>query len=212
MILLLTPLTVEYDALVAALGLPLTPTTVGSVHVRSGAQIAVATGGHGKVQFALTTQHLARELSPRLVICAGACGALDPALSPLDVVIATETLEHDYRLRFVKKPLPAFSGHAESLARAQALRFGFPLHLGKIASGDEDIIETERAAELRAQTGAIAVAWEGAGGARAARFQKTDFLEIRAVTDTADAHAPGQFAQNIAAGMAHVAQVIKALI
>jgi nucleoside phosphorylase len=55
-----------------------------------------------------------------------------------------------------------------------------------IASGDEDIVTIERAAELHTQTGAVAVAWEGAGVARACLFSQIPYLEIRGITDTAD--------------------------
>src|SRR6218665_1947884 len=67
------------------------PAGAGSFDIERFAQpiagrFAAAVGGHGKVQFALTTQFLIRELKPSLVVCAGACGALDPKLKALDVV------------------------------------------------------------------------------------------------------------------------------
>lgn len=206
MVLILTPLLIEQEALLAALGAP------------AGWHCAI--GGHGKVQFALTTQHLIRELKPKLVVCAGACGALDPQVKLLDIIAATETLEHDYRLKFVQRPLPAFPGDEGALKKLRAITAQFPLqptgpftlHTGVIASGDEDVIEDVRAGEIRSQTNALAVAWEGAGGARAARFQKTPYLELRVATDTADHQAPRDFAANVKAGMINLAAVIKTLL
>lgn len=198
MILVLTPLKIENEGLSSALG-----TIPG---------LTLATGGHGKVEFALTAQSLIAKLKPRLVICAGSCGSLSPTVRPLDVVVATETIEHDFRLRFVKRPDPAFAGDSASIQKLQAQNFKFGIHFGRIASGDEDVVETLRAAEIQAQTQALAVAWEGAGGARACRANKTAYLEIRTATDSSNANSITDFAQNLKSGMVHVAEVIKALV
>ena len=62
-------------------------------------RVLVAPGGHGKTQFAVQAQYLiSRFSSAELVICAGAAGSLAPELSVGDVVVGTETVEHDYRL------------------------------------------------------------------------------------------------------------------
>src|SRR5262249_33961484 len=45
------------------------------------------------------------------------------------------------------------------------------------------LVSVDRAQALRDATGALAVAWEGAGGARACAFSATPYLELRAVTD-----------------------------
>lgn len=198
MILVLTPLKMEHDALLSALGTP------------SGLTLAI--GGHGKVEFALGVQsHIAR-LKPRLVICAGAGGALSPVVQPLDVVVATETIEHDFRLRFIKRPDPAFAGDSASIQKLQSLEFNFGVHFGRIASGDEDVVESLRAEEIRAQTQALAVAWEGAGGARAARANQTAYLEIRTVTDSSNENAAPDFAKNLKLGMVQVGEVIRRLL
>ena len=76
----------------------------------------VAPGGHGKTQFAVQAQYLIGQFSAvELVICAGAAGSLAPELSVGDVVVGTETVEHDYRLLFATRPLPRFPGHGPSI-------------------------------------------------------------------------------------------------
>jgi nucleoside phosphorylase len=56
------------------------------------------------------------------------------------------------------------------------------------------------------------VAWEGAGGARAARFQKLPFLEIRAVTDMVGAAATlADFERNLSPAMTNLAEVLRRL-
>jgi len=79
--------------------------------------LILAPGGLGKVQFGLQTQHLLDHCSSvRAVICAGAAGALAMNLKVGDVVIASETVEHDCIHRFVKRPAPRFQGNANLVA------------------------------------------------------------------------------------------------
>lgn len=198
-VLIVTPLAVEHAALAPEL---------------KGLNLEVAIGGHGKVQFALSTQLLIQKFKPRLVICAGGAGRLDSRLNPLDVVVGEVTIEHDFRLRFVDRPLPRFPGDASLLdkIRHRTEWNGFSVHVGPLASGDEDVLDLERAVELHNLTGACAVAWEGAGGARAARLHGVPFVEIRAVTDSADSSAPRAFTESIKYGMKNVAEVIRAIL
>jgi adenosylhomocysteine nucleosidase len=127
----------------------------------------VAPGGHGKTQFAVQAQYLIGQFpSTKLVICAGAAGSLSSQLSVGDVVIGTETVEHDYRQLFASRPLPRFPGHGPSidaLRRSAQDVSGFQVAFDVIASGDEDVVASERAKAIRDQTGAVCVAWEGSG-------------------------------------------------
>jgi adenosylhomocysteine nucleosidase len=208
MILVLTPLAIEIHALRAALGTPQRTERIGDFEVTTHGRIACAVGGHGKVRFALSTQFLAGKLHPELVVCAGACGALDPSLAAGDLVVAEKTVEHDFHLKFVQRPPPAFAGDDAALARLR----GMPgLRFGVIASGDEDIVDSKRAEELRLRTGALAVAWEGAGLARAAEFLGLSHLEVRAVTDSANEHALKDFKKNVDFGMSKIAKVLETL-
>src|SRR5215472_17450831 len=76
----------------------------------------VAPGGHGKTQFAVQAQYVIDQFpSVELAICAGAAGSLAPDLSFGDVVVGTETVEHDSRQLFATRPLPRFPGHRPSI-------------------------------------------------------------------------------------------------
>ncbi len=79
------------------------------------------------------------------------------------------------------------------------------MHFGAVASGDEDITGAERSSALYASTGALVVAWEGAGGARACEFSQVPFVEVRAVTDTADQDAPSDYDANLEVAMSNLA-------
>jgi adenosylhomocysteine nucleosidase len=65
-------------------------------------RMALPRGGHGKAEFALQAQYLIlRFPSVTLIACVGAAGGLNTDVSIGDVVVGTETIEHDYRLLFV---------------------------------------------------------------------------------------------------------------
>ena len=160
----------------------------------------------------MQTQHLLDKGGEwDLVVCAGAAGGLIDDLSVGDVVVATATVEHDYDNRFSARPLPQFQGAPAAIAglrRASTPSHSFKVHFGPIASGDEDIVDPNRRRALQQATGALAVAWEGAGGARACAFNGVPFVEVRGVTDAADRNAPSDFEANLGLAMGNVAALI----
>jgi adenosylhomocysteine nucleosidase len=163
--------------------------------------VVVAIGGHGKTQFALQSQYLVDHLANlAAILCVGAAGSLSETLCLGDVVVGTASVEHDYKLRFLHAPLPCHAATAslldEFLELVAVQQFPFRTHLGAIASGDEDVVDAARAAELRAATQALCVAWEGSGAARVAAFNEIRFLEIRCITDGADEAAAVSFHEN----------------
>ena len=154
--------------------------------------LTIACGGTGKAQFALQTQHLLDTDSGwGLVICAGAAGALADEVVVGDVVVATATVEHDYQNKFNSRPIPRFEGAPAVIAELRQIsaQQPFGVHFGTVASGDEDVVDPARRLALCQRTSALAVAWEGAGGARACRFSQVPFLETRGITDTAGSTA-----------------------
>ena len=196
-ILILTPLPAENKALTAAL------------KAFAPKQLRCAVGGHGKVAFALAAQQLIQELKPRLIIGAGGAGALSPAVKLLDVVVAEAIVEHDFHMKFMPRPKPRFACEASLVEELRCHKGATKLHFGTLASGDEDIVDRERAAALHRETQALAVTWESAGLARAALRMRTPFLELRVVTDSASAEAKAEFLKNLQEGMRHLAAVIE---
>src|SRR6516165_7953495 len=216
-ILILCPLAREWSFLVKTFEASLRFERLHDLKIEAGYipewQALVSPGGHGKTQFAVQAQYLiSRFSSVELVICAGAAGSLAPDLSVGDVVVGTETVEHDYRQLFATRPLPRFPGHGPSidgLRRSARGVSGFHVAFGVIASGDEDVVSSERAQAIRDQIGAACVAWEGRGAARAALFNGIGSLEIRAITDAADKEAPQRFEANLPIAMANLASLLR---
>jgi len=211
--LIVTPLAEEYNDLhdsLSALGLKSQKDRIGKLDVDRfpDLNITLARGGHGKTQFGIQTQHLLDHASFDLLICAGAAGAIDPEVKIGDLIVSTTIVEHDYNNNFSVKPKPQFHGDAKSIEQLRSLNLtnaDFRVHFGIMVGGDEDVIDLERGRELRELHNALAVAWEGVGGARACAFTEIPYLELRGATDTADHEAPAVFDLNLKIVMKNIA-------
>jgi adenosylhomocysteine nucleosidase len=199
------------------LGVSSTEIAVGEFNCRSlpSLNAILAVCGNGKVQFGVRAQYVIDRCSDiRTLLCVGAAGSLAADVRIGDVVVATATVEHDYKRRFSDKPLPRHEADGMHVRRFMEIAAtsprGFQVHAGTIASGDEDIVEPTRAAELLAATGALCVAWEGAGGARAAQVSGIGFCEIRGISDMADGQAARHFHENLPRVMRHVGELLVA--
>src|SRR5262245_20036062 len=219
-VLVLAPDPLEAEGLAkgfAERGVAVEETEVGALKCISVPSIDMvfSIGGNGKSQYGIQAQYVIdRRPMTRLLMCVGAAGRLNDSLQIGDVVVGTATIEHDYKRRFNSKPLPLHDADAtrvtELVEVARVTPFPFSVHFGLIASGDEDIVDAIRAAELRASTNAMCVAWEGSGGARAARMNGIGFLEVRAITDAADHHAADSFHDNVGRVMLNIVDLLLA--
>jgi adenosylhomocysteine nucleosidase len=176
--------------------------------------VRLSLAGHGKTQAGIQTQFLLDHMKGvKAVFFAGCAGAIDPEVKIGDVVVGEKTIEHDFHQLFIKKPLPEFTADPGLVSTFRSVSpNNFALHFGAIASGDEDILHSDRAHEIHQTTNALAVAWEGAGGARACRFHKIPFVEIRGITDSAGPVAIKDFPKHLKVAMENVASVFAELL
>ena len=205
-ILILCPLQQEYEYLRKSFirhGLQPVADQLGMVKVSKMAPygLTLARGGLGKVQFAVQTQYLI-DHSPGLdlVICTGAAGSLAQEVSAGDIVVGTHTVEHDIHNFFGNHLMPKFTSPTavvKSFRNTASKLANLKVHFGPIASGDEDVVDTKRKSELHKMTSALAVAWEGAGGARACKYSGVPFIEIRGISDSANQMAVIEFIKNL---------------
>ena len=126
------------------------------------------------------------------LISTGFCGALDPALKPSDIFIATDILTrhtlHDTKLSRDREGAPI-----QALASARgSVTAKRPHQVGKLLSIDHVAVTASEKSELR-QTGASAIEMEAAGVAAKAKEYNLAFYCIRVVTDTAGESLPLDF-------------------
>ncbi len=116
------------------------------------------------------------------LVSTGFCGALDPALKPSDIFIATDVLGSSILSRD-REGVGAFF---------PAVTSQHPHQTGTLLSIDHVAVRAAEKSELR-QTGASAIEMEAAGVAAKAKEYNLAFYCIRVVTDTADENMPLDF-------------------
>ena len=214
-ILAMVPTQRELDALTTYMNGNNRQVQLGRLSVREyfNGQLLVSLGGVGKAQMAAQSQYLIDRISNlSLLICAGTAGALVGTLYPGDVVVAISTIEHDFISGLVPAPQPEFFGDANAISFFQSFKekslVSFRIEFGSVASGDESVITSHRKQSIHLSTKASAVAFEGAGAARACEFSTVPFLELRAISDSADENAKIDFFSNIPLAMSNIGTLL----
>ncbi len=220
---------------IAAFGAHLTETgreSAAGVRVLHGAldgrAVAVAESGIGKVNAAMAAAILMDRFGSGGIIFSGVAGGLDPALKVGDLVIATETIQHDYGAllrgefevyRAGALPFPPFRGplsyraNAGMIAAARGAFADSPdTHFGPILTGDSYLACGATRERLFARFGGRAVDMESGAVAQVAEAFGAPWLIIRALSDLAgeDSHLDFQSFVNDAARKA-AAAVLRAL-
>ena len=129
----------------------------------------------------------------RGIVSTGFCGALNPALEPCDIFVATEvvTLSHDGK-GVVGQPLADARGSVTCGSVAGGSLARGSVRTGKLLSIDRVVSTASEKAQLH-QTGADAVEMEASGVGEKAAEWKIPFYCVRVVTDTAAESFPLDF-------------------
>jgi adenosylhomocysteine nucleosidase len=128
---------------------------------------------------AAAAQSIDRILSadrPRLIICAGFAGGLDPELAVADLVVAENLTTPD-----------VLAGVRSRAGTAPHCRFG------GVVSRAETVETVEAKSMLHQETGALAVDMESETVAAACRAAGVPLLVVRTISDAADAPLPVPF-------------------
>lgn len=189
-------------------------TVVQQIHftrgILRGRPVVVALSGIGKVNAAITTTLMLEHFRPREVIFTGIAGAVDPALSPGDIVIGTEAGYHDYgattpdslehwrtRNPITNEQNPYFfpcdkrltdlALQAAQHTRLEKLADSVTpkVRQGRIVTGDQFMSSETATAALYKNLQASATEMEGASVAQACWQQHVPFIVIRSMSDKA---------------------------
>jgi adenosylhomocysteine nucleosidase len=185
--------------------------------VLNGRRVVLAQTGIGKVNAAIITTLLLDHFQPQEVVFTGIAGGINPALSPGDLVVGTQTAYHDYgtltpdsikrratRNPFTMRENPEFFLCDTGLVRL-AMATAAVVQLEKIAgkngerlphiitgiivTGDVFVASLAATLNLRSRLQADATEMEGAAVAQACWQQKTPFIVIRSLSDDAGNNA-----------------------
>ena len=167
-----------------------------------GHRVLLAEGGIGKVNAAALTQALLSAGATRLLFT-GVAGAVDPALAVGDVVISSDTVQHDVDvtgLGYQPGEVPGsgtfWSADPELIeaarAAAQELK-GARTVVGRVASGDAFVASPEATARIARAFGAACTEMEGAAVAQVCARWGAPFVVVRSISDSADHSAQVDF-------------------
>lgn len=164
----------------------------------SGKEVVTVRSGIGKVNAAMCTQILADTYQPEAIINTGIAGSLNADINIGDIVLSTDTLEHDMDAVAFGYPLgqiprmDTLSFEADSKLRALAkaaceeVNPDVTVFEGRVVSGDQFISDKDKKKWLVDNFAGFCTEMEGAAIAHAAYLNEIPFLIIRAISDKAD--------------------------
>lgn len=167
----------------------------GSIH---GHPVVVVRSGIGKVNAAMCTQILAVKYNVDAIINTGIAGSLDAKIDIGDIVLSTDTLEHDMDAVAFGYPvgqiprMDTLSFTADEKLRGIAKEVcrevnpDISVFEGRVVSGDQFISDKAKKDWLVSTFEGSCTEMEGAAIGHAAYLNGIPFLIIRAISDKAD--------------------------
>lgn len=166
-----------------------------------GKEAVIVRSGIGKVNAAICTQILIDRFNVDAVINTGIAGSLDAAIDIGDIVVSTDTLQHDMDVtgfgyeRGVIPQMDVSVFKADEGLRnlavqtCRAVNPDIHVHEGRVVSGDQFVSSQNVKDMLTAQFHGLCTEMEGAAIAQAAYLNHVPFVIIRAISDKADGSA-----------------------
>ncbi len=160
--------------------------------------LVVVKSGIGKVNAAMCTQILVTYFKIQRIINTGIAGALNNIINIGDVVVSTDTLQHDMdAIGFGYEPgviprmecsiFPADSKLIELAIKAGEIATpDIQIIKGRVVSGDQFITSHEKKEYLIKQFSGFCTEMEGAAIGQVAYLNKIPFIILRAISDKAD--------------------------
>lgn len=186
--------------------------------------LVVVRSGIGKVNAALCTQILVDRYGVDLVINTGVAGSLRNEIDIADIVISTDTLQHDvdatgfgYELGVIPRmDQSVFEADKKLVSLAKAvcseLLPTIGVHTGRIVSGDQFISDYDKKEWLVKVFDGYCTEMEGAAIAQAAYLNGIPFLIIRAISDKADNSAEMAYSEFEAMAIDNTIKLLKGLV
>lgn len=163
-----------------------------------GKDAVVVRSGIGKVNGAICAQVLADIYHVSAIINTGVAGALSNEIEIADIVLSTDTQQHDMDATGFGYDLGVIPRMENSIFKADVHLLKLAkevcaevipevgVHVGRIVSGDQFISDSAKKAGLVKNFNGLCTEMEGAAIAQAAHLNNIPFLIIRAISDKAD--------------------------
>ena len=157
----------------------------------AGKQVVVCCAGMGKANAAATTQVLITKFGAEKIIFSGIAGNMTSKIGIGDVVIGKTVLYHDAQLDMICQNPPflkEYTGDPALIAAAEkaCADAGVKALVGKIATGDLFVGDSETKAAIEAKCAPDCVEMEGAAVSQIAAKNGVPCVILRAMSDNAD--------------------------
>lgn len=168
-------------------------------------QVVLTQSGIGKVYAALATQTIINHFGGTHVINSGVAGAISEKLIPGDIVVSTDLVYHDVDVTGFGYPHGQVPGTTSLFFEADKKMIDLVsdqnIYTGRIATGDQFISDSNKKQWIRETFEPMCVEMEGAAIGHVCGINKTPFVVIRAISDTASGDAEEEFADNLQKGV-----------
>lgn len=158
-------------------------------------RVIIVKSGIGKVNAAVCAQVLIDRFGADAVINVGVAGGVDDKLEIGDIVISSDAVEHDMDASPLGDPRGTIPRMEESYFKAdttlaelaikasEETLSGHRAYMGRVASGDQFIVDNSVKAFLHDELGASCAEMEGAAIAHVCWLNKTPFVIVRSISD-----------------------------
>ncbi|MDF2594051.1 MAG: nucleosidase [Clostridia bacterium] len=187
-------------------------------------ELVVVRCGIGKVNAAVCTQVLIDRFDADCIINTGVAGGLHPDINIGDIVISSDTVEHDMDASAVGNPrgeIPrmnkTYFEADEKLvtvakAAAQNLEGSHKVVIGRVASGDQFISSIKVKEDIYSTFTAYCAEMEGAAIAHTCYLNQIPFVIIRAISDKADHSADVNFEEFVYVAARNASKMIESIL
>lgn len=187
-------------------------------------QVVIVQSGIGKVNMAICTQILADKFQVTHLINTGVAGGLHQEIEVGDIVISSDTLQHDMDAtgfgyepgviprmeKSVFEADPQFITIAEEVCKE--VNPEIACFTGRVVSGDQFISDNEKKHYLTDTFGGYCAEMEGAAMAQTAYLNNIPFIILRAISDKADQEATVSYEEFEKAAIEHIVRLVLGIL
>ena len=187
----------------------------------NGKEVVLVKSGIGKVNAGLCAQILVDVFNVNRLINTGIAGSLKAEINIGDIVLSSDTLQHDMDARafgYARGEIPrmdtlSFPADPELIGMAKAaceeVNPEIQVFVGRVVTGDQFVAGRETKEEIASWTDGYCTEMEGAAIAQAAYLNKVPFVIVRAISDKADDSASVDYPTFEAQAIEHSVKLIE---
>lgn len=187
-------------------------------------EVVVVRCGIGKVSAAVCMQILVDIFNVEYVINTGVAGGLHPELNIGDIVVSSDTVEHDVEASVVGNPKDEMTCMQRACfevnkklvtvaqSAAESLKGDHKVFVGRVVSDDQFICSIKVKEEINSTFTAYCAEMEGAAIAHTCFLNQVPFVIIRTISDKADQSADVNFEDFVDLSAKNASRMIEGIL